>query len=153
MNSLAIVIPYFKLKFFQHTLESLSRQTNMSFVVYIGNDGSPESPDRIISEYKKRMLINYSSFKDNLGSTSLVKHWHRCIEMINDEKYLMILGDDDVLDPECIEEFYKVINLIEKQNIKVLRYATRIIDVSGKPISNEHYCVQYESSLKFFIKW
>jgi len=143
MNSLAIVIPYFKLKFFQHTLESLSRQTNMSFVVYIGNDGSPESPDRIISEYKKRMLINYSSFKDNLGSTSLVKHWHRCIEMINDEKYLMILGDDDVLDPECIEEFYKVINLIEKQNIKVLRYATRIIDVSGKPISNEHYCVQY----------
>ncbi|WP_167597904.1 glycosyltransferase [Leeuwenhoekiella sp. ZYFB001] len=152
MNSLAIVIPYYKLKFFRHTLESLASQSNKSFTVYIGNDGSPENPDCIISEYQSRISINYTDFKNNVGSTSLVNHWRRCISMVNDEKYLMILGDDDILDPDCIQEFYKVVDLIEKQNIKVLRYATRVIDVLGKPIGKEHYCVQYESSLEFFIK-
>lgn len=152
MNSLAIVIPYYKLKFFRHTLESLASQSNKSFTVYIGNDGSPENPDCIISEYQNRISINYTDFENNVGSTSLVKHWRRCIAMVNDEKYLMILGDDDVLDPNCIQQFYKVVDLIEAKNIRVVRYATRIIDESGIPIGKIHFTNQYENSLTFFTR-
>ncbi|RXG12332.1 glycosyltransferase family 2 protein [Leeuwenhoekiella aestuarii] len=152
MNSLAVVIPYYKLKFFQHTLESLATQNNKSFTVYIGNDGSPENPIDTISIYNNRLSIKYAYFKNNLGNISLVEHWRRCIAMVNEEKYLMILGDDDVLEPDCIQEFYNIVDLIERENIHVVRYATRVIDASGISIRDIHYNTQYENSLTFFIK-
>jgi len=39
---LAIVVPYYKLTFFEETLKSLKSQTNKKFKVYIGDDASPE---------------------------------------------------------------------------------------------------------------
>ena len=42
---LAIVIPYYKLTFFEATLQSLADQTDKRFMVYIGDDASLESPD------------------------------------------------------------------------------------------------------------
>ena len=41
---LAIIIPYFKLLFFEETLQSLAIQTDKRFKVYIGDDASPEDP-------------------------------------------------------------------------------------------------------------
>lgn len=40
---LAIIIPYYKLRFFEATLESLANQTDKRFKVYIGDDASPEN--------------------------------------------------------------------------------------------------------------
>ncbi len=34
---LAIVIPYYKLTFFEYTLQSLAKQTNQRFKVYVVN--------------------------------------------------------------------------------------------------------------------
>lgn len=39
---LAIVIPYYKLTFFEETLQSLANQSDKRFKVYIGDDASPE---------------------------------------------------------------------------------------------------------------
>ena len=43
-SMLAIIIPYFKLTFFEETLKSLASQTSKRFKVYIGDDASPEGP-------------------------------------------------------------------------------------------------------------
>lgn len=40
---LAIVIPYYKITFFEDTLESLAHQTDKRFKVYIGDDASPKN--------------------------------------------------------------------------------------------------------------
>ncbi|MAW96663.1 MULTISPECIES: glycosyltransferase [unclassified Leeuwenhoekiella] len=152
MSQLAIVIPYFKIRFFRETLSSLASQTNLSFNVYIGNDCSSENPESLIAEFKKELSISYKAFPKNLGSTDLVSQWSRCIAMTRSEKYIMILGDDDLLGPNCVEQFYQRISLIEEKEIKVFRFATQIIDASGQQIGEAHKGHEYENALDFFMR-
>jgi hypothetical protein len=49
---LAIVILYYKLTFFDATLQSLASQTNQRFMVYIGDDVSPQYPVLLLEKYK-----------------------------------------------------------------------------------------------------
>ena len=104
--NLAIVIPYYKINFFEKTLSSLAQQTDKRFRVYIGDDASPDSPEKLLEKYQGKFNFTYKKFNDNLGSISLVKQWERCIDMMKDEEWLMILGDDDVLDTNVVEQFY-----------------------------------------------
>ncbi|OOV29296.1 hypothetical protein BXU11_05095 [Flavobacterium sp. LM5] len=94
---LAIIIPYYKLTFFEATLQSLAAQTCQDFKVYIGDDASPENPAMLLEKYKGKFDFVYHRFATNLGGTSLTKQWERCITLSGNEEWLMILGDDDVL--------------------------------------------------------
>jgi glycosyltransferase involved in cell wall biosynthesis len=126
-QKVAIVIPYYKNKFFDETLQSLSKQSDKNFTVYIGDDGSPECPTELISRYQNQLRINYKRFDENLGRTSLVSHWHRCLDMMADEEWVMILGDDDFLNPNCVEELLKAIGSSDGAT-SVYRFATEVID-------------------------
>ena len=64
MNQLAIIIPYYKIDFFEETLQSVAAQTNKNFTLYIGNDASPNSPLPLIQKYFK-MLIRMKREKDS----------------------------------------------------------------------------------------
>ena len=103
---LAIIIPYYKITFFEATLQSLLSQTDNRFKVYIGDDASIESPLVLLEKYQNRIDFNYNRFQVNYGSFSLVKQWNRCLEMINDEEWVMFLGDDDVLQNNVVSEFF-----------------------------------------------
>lgn len=131
---LAIVIPYYNYEFFKETLDSLANQTNKNFKVYIGDDASTNNPLELINNYKEKINLEYKRFSTNLGGTSLVKQWDRCIEMINNEPWIQILGDDDVLDYNSVATFYENLNSINLQNINVVRYASRYIDEKGNPL-------------------
>lgn len=103
---LAIVIPFFNQEFFEETLYSLANQTNKDFTVYIGDDASPFEPAVLIDKFRSSLKIEYKKFEKNLGGTSLVQHWKRCINLTSDEKWLMILGDDDKLEKGLVESWY-----------------------------------------------
>ncbi|MFQ6601623.1 glycosyltransferase family A protein [Flavobacterium sp. C3NV] len=121
---LAIVIPYYKLFFFEETLKSLSSQTDKRFKVYIGNDASPENPSLLLEKYTGKFDFSYQSFQNNLGSISLSQHWDRCIAFTGDEKWIMILGDDDYLDKNIVKLWYE--NFDEFNNkTHIVRYATK----------------------------
>ncbi|UJH92516.1 glycosyltransferase family 2 protein [Antarcticibacterium sp. 1MA-6-2] len=68
---LAIVIPYYKINFFEECLQSLANQTSKNFRVYIGDDASPDDPSGIVSEYNKQLTLKIKRFKENLGGKSL----------------------------------------------------------------------------------
>jgi glycosyltransferase involved in cell wall biosynthesis len=125
---LAIVIPYYKLSFFEKTLESLAVQTDKRFNVYVGNDASPENPEAVLNKYNAEFSFQYKAFETNLGSISLVKQWERCLEMIQDEEWIMILGDDDTLEPNVVASFYENLNHIQNEKSNVVRFATQIIN-------------------------
>ena len=133
---LAIVIPYFKRDFFEETLSSLTSQTNKQFHVYIGNDSSPDDPEEIINKYRESLEITYKSFDRNLGRVDLTAQWDRCINMIKDESWIMILGDDDRLSPEVVSSFYRCNKDIE-ENSKLVRFASKILFSDGS--SSEVY--------------
>jgi hypothetical protein len=135
---LAIVIPYYKLTFFEETLLSLSNQTDKRFKVYIGDDASPEGPNELIDKCKNHFNIVYKKFDENLGAISLTKQWERCIALSANEEWIMILGDDDVLGDNVVEEFHKNLPEINTYMCKVIRIATKIIDSDGDPISDKY---------------
>ena len=121
---LAIVIPYYKINYFEETLQSLSNQTDKRFKVYIGNDNSNDDPIPIIEKYKQHLDLKYKKFDDNLGSISLVQQWNRCLDLLENEEWVMILGDDDFLSPTVVQSFYdNHQEFSEKSN--VIRFATR----------------------------
>ena len=149
---LAIVIPYFKLTFFEETLLCLANQTNKNFKVYIGNDASPESPLFLIEKFKDKFDFVYYEFETNLGGVSLVQQWNRCIAKVEEEEWLMILGDDDVLDENVVEEFYKNILEINHERMDVIRYATVVINEKGETISKVHVHPKFETTPDFLMR-
>ena len=149
---LAIVIPYFKFQFLTATLESLQGQTNQNFSVYIGDDGSPETPIDVVNKYEQHLQMFYYRFNNNLGGKSLVAHWERCIDMVNEEKWLILLGDDDVLGSRCVEEFYNYIEEIENKEVSVVRFSSALIDTYGKLTSEVFTHPKIENSKDFFFR-
>lgn len=149
---LAIVIPYYKINFFESTLLSLVDQTDQRFKVYIGDDASQESPLVLLEKYKGQFDFSYHRFEDNLGGTSLVRQWDRCIALSDGEEWLMILGDDDSLSTTCIEDFYLNLDEINRNNCRVIRYASIVNDVVQRKQSPFYRHPKFENATDFFYK-
>jgi len=132
---IAIVIPYYNYRFFSQTLESLAFQTDKRFNVYIGDDCSPDDPGKIISKFETLITIKYKRFEYNLGQHSLSEHWNRCVALINNESWIMVLGDDDIIHNNVIENFYKNINQIQLCGSTLIRLSTIVIDENNQVIS------------------
>lgn len=55
MKKLAIIIPAYKPRFLQETLDSIAKQNSHEFTVYIGDDASPYPLKTIVDHYKKQV--------------------------------------------------------------------------------------------------
>lgn len=143
-NLLAIIIPFYKLAFFEATLASLQNQTNKEFSVYIGDDASPEDCTFLLEKYKGKFDFKYHRFETNLGGKSLTQQWERCIALANDEEWFMILGDDDYLGENVVEEFYKYQEIIQQESINVIKLNSVIVD--------EHNKIKFEKKPEPLIK-
>ncbi|MGL2988099.1 glycosyltransferase family 2 protein [Flavobacterium sp. RSSA_27] len=131
----AIIIPYYKRTFFKATLQSLAAQTCHNFKVYIGDDASPEDPKDLLEQFQGKFEFVYHRFESNLGGISLTQQWERCIALSENEPWLMILGDDDVLGENVVAEFYENLPEIDEMGSNVVRFATQVINGEGKAIS------------------
>lgn len=106
-KQLAIIIPAYKDSFLRQALDSIAAQTCQDFTLYIGDDCSPYNIGAIVNEYKDKIDLIYKRFDTNLGGKDLVAQWERCIEMSKEEPYIWLFSDDDVMEPRCVEDFYK----------------------------------------------
>lgn len=149
---LAIVIPYYKLTFFEETLESLVLQTDQNFKVYIGDDASPQNPTSLLEKYNSKLNFSYYKFETNLGGISLVKQWERCMKLAGDEEWMMILGDDDVLENNCIAAFYQNLEEIEKGKISTVRFASKVINEKGEFLSEKFSHPKIEEATDFLFR-
>lgn len=108
-NKLAIVIPAYKATFLAAALDSIAAQTCQDFTLYIGDDCSPHQLGEIVDRYRNKFNLVYKRFDTNLGGKDLVAQWERCIDMNQGEEWIWLFSDDDVMEPQCVEEFYKTI--------------------------------------------
>ena len=151
MVKIAIIIPFFKINFFEKTLASLAQQIDKRFHVYIGDDASPNAPDELLKKYEGQFNYTYKRFNDNLGGVSLVKQWERCLAMMQDEEWFMILGDDDVLGENVVETFYKNLPEIEK-TAHVVRFSSVLINEKDELISQEYHHPQLENAIESYCR-
>ena len=128
-NSLAIVIPAYKATFLSAALDSIAAQTSKDFTLYIGDDCSPYDLGAIVDRYRDRMDLVYHRFDTNLGGKDLVAQWERCVDLTQGEPWLWLFSDDDVMEANCVEEFYKVVKKHPAHNI--YHFDIKVIDAHG----------------------
>lgn len=146
---LAIVIPYYKSKYFGETMLSISRQTCKDFVLYIGDDASVDNPLDIIDEYKDKMKIVYHRFEDNLGSKNLVAQWERCIDLTADEEWIWLFSDDDKMQETCVQEFYDIINKYD--DVQIIRFSKKITNMMTGQMWHYQYAHVVTSFPEFLL--
>jgi glycosyltransferase involved in cell wall biosynthesis len=150
---LAIIIPYYKIRFFEATAQSLALQTDKRFKVYIGNDASKEDPSQLLEKYQHQFDFEYKYYNTNLGSVSLTQQWERCLTQVQEEEWVMLLGDDDVLNTNCVASFYENKDeIIKKNEINVIRFATVVIDQNDLPLSGIYKHPELERSTDFLMR-
>lgn len=151
MKILAVVIPYYKRTFFRETLESLASQTDQRFTVYIGDDASSENPEELLKEFEGKFNFVYKKFEENLGRISLTKQWDRCIEMMQGEEWFMILGDDDYLGKNVVEEYYRNLEIAEIKIISVIKMNSAIVNEKGTVLLEKKPEPLIKSSVEHFF--
>lgn len=147
---IAIVIPAYKRDFLKETLASIASQTNKNFHLYIGDDNSPEPIREIVELYQDKVPLTYVRFNENLGAKSLIKQWERCIELSNDEPYIWLFSDDDIMPPDAVERFFKTIENNKHENY-LYRFNLKAIDRNNNPVYRYKAKPTLETNYKFAI--
>ena len=127
---LAIIVPAYKSAFLREALESILRQTDGRFRVYVGDDASPELVGNIVRGFGLGAdKLVYHRFAENLGGTSLVRQWERCIRL-STEPWVWLFSDDDVMDPGCVAAFYRELGG-DDDLFDLCRFNTNLLDGEG----------------------
>ncbi|UMQ40261.1 glycosyltransferase [Chryseobacterium sp. Y16C] len=151
MKKLAIIIPYYKIDFFEETIKSVAVQNNRNFVLYIGNDASPDNPLPIIEKYASDFSYHYFDYTENLGGKNLALQWERILDNVQEE-WFQILGDDDVIADNFVEEFYKKLPYIEEKSASVVKFSHQWIDEDNQLIKDFEYPFSEITPQDFFLQ-
>ena len=139
----SILIPAYKSKFLKECIDSCLRQTIKEFEIIIVNDASPENLDEIVEQYNDRR-IHYYINKTNCGSVNVVDNWNKCLSYASGD-YVICMGDDDKLLPNCLEEYAKLID--QYTGIGLLHGWTEIIDENSVPFLMTTHRGLHESAM------
>lgn len=123
-------IPAFKVRYIEQAISSVLNQSFQDFEIIIINDCSPGNIDEIVNSYNDKRIKYYKN-NINVGAENPVLNWNKCLENANSE-FFVLLGDDDVLERNYLEEFN---NLIRKYpTLDVFHCRSVIIDENSVPI-------------------
>jgi hypothetical protein len=150
-NKLAIVIPYYKIDFFEETLNSLKQQTDNRYTLYIGNDASPNDPLPLIEKYFAEGDYHYFDYKVNLGGKNLALQWERILENVTQD-WVQILGDDDLIEKNFVKEFYQIIETTKNDEFSIIKCGFVWVDDQMNIIENNVYDFNMISPISLFIK-
>ena len=130
MKKLAIIIPAYKPRFLQETLDSIAKQNSHEFTVYIGDDASPYPLKPIVDHYKNKFDIIYHRFEQNMGKKDLPGHWERCI-LLSEEELIWLFSDDDLMPFDGVA---RVIQASQKYSDekRIFRFPLEVVDEYGK---------------------
>lgn len=126
----SICIPAYKAKFLRDCIDSILNQSLKNFELIILNDLSPEPVEEIVKSYAD-VRIRYFKNSKNVGALNLVDNWNKCLEIATGE-FIVIMGDDDKLEPNYLEEFENLI--VSYPTLDVYHCRSKIIDDNGGDI-------------------
>lgn len=123
----SIAIPAYKGKFLRTAIESCLLQTYQEYEIVVVDDASPERLDEIVGSFADER-VRYFRNEKNCGALNVVDNWNICLSYCTGD-YVICMGDDDRLLPNCLTEYAA---LIEKfPDLNVYHAWTEIIDENG----------------------
>lgn len=103
----SVTIPAYKSSFLKECIDSVLSQTYKNYELIIVDDASPQNLDSIICNYSDSP-IRYFKNKKGFGAENVVGNWNKCLEYAKGD-YIICMGDDDRLLPNCLEEYTRLI--------------------------------------------
>ena len=138
-----IAIPAYKKAFLYEAIESCMLQTYNNFEIVIVNDASPEDLAEIVGKFVDPRIRYYRNEK-NYGAINVVDNWNICLSYANGD-YIICMGDDDKLLPNCLEEYAKLIK--KYPGLGVYHAWTEIIDAESNFCALQPQRPEYESAM------
>jgi glycosyltransferase involved in cell wall biosynthesis len=140
-SQLAVIVPAFRTRYLERSLQSIVAQTDKRFNLYVFDDASPEPIESMVRKFQDRLPLSYHRFAENLGGRSLPQHWDRCVEHIS-ERWVWLFSDDDEMEPTCVEALWREI-VTTDGGFDLYRFNSRCIDKQSQVIAvNEPYPVE-----------
>ena len=140
----SVTIPAYKSQYLQNAIESVVSQTYADWELIIVDDCSPEDLRSIVEPFLNDQRIRYYRNEKNCGAVNLVDNWNICLGYCTGD-YVICIGDDDRLLPECLNEYRKVIE--KYPNLNVYHAWTEIINEQGEVIDLQEPRPEWESML------
>lgn len=123
----SITIPAYKQKYLYEAIESCLAQTYKDFELIIVDDASPEDLKSVVDRCQDSRIRYYRNEK-NCGALHVVDNWNICLGYTKGD-YVICMGDDDRLLPNCLEEYSKLID--KYPDLDIYHGMTEIIDENG----------------------
>jgi len=136
-----IAIPCYKAAFLDQAVRSCLSQTYREFEIIIVNDASPEDIDSIIYQFDDHRIRYYKNTNNN-GALNVVDTWNQCLEYARGE-YILCMGDDDILLPNCLEDYFALIQKIPELDVYHTR--TQIINEESLVVRLQEPRPEWES--------
>lgn len=127
----SILIPAYKAQFLKECIDSILAQTYKEFELIIVNDASPEDLNFIVNQYNDNRIRYYVN-KTNCGAINVVDNWNICLGYALGD-YVICMGDDDKLLPNCLEGYNKLME--QYPNLGLYHAWTEIIDENSNVVA------------------
>lgn len=127
----SVTVPAYKAQFLGECIDSILAQTYKNFEVIIVNDASPQDLDSIVKRYDDPRIRYYKN-KVGFGAEHVVGNWNKCLEYATGD-YVICMGDDDKLLPNCLEDYVKLIKMFP--NLSIYHGMTEIINEKSETAS------------------
>ena len=139
----SVLIPAYKKTFILKAIESVLKQTFTDFELIIVNDHSPEDIKSIVELFTDNRIKYYEN-EFNCGALNVVDNWNICLSYAQGD-YVVLMGDDDEMECNYLEEFSKLIEKMPRCNVYHCR--TIQIDENSNIIGITQSWPEWESVL------
>ena len=137
----SITIPAYKSQFLHECIESVLMQTYEDFELVIVDDNSPYHLEKIVGGFNDSRIRYYRNEK-GFGGLHVVGNWNKCLEYAQGE-YIICMGDDDRLLPNCLIDYAELIN--KYPGLDIYHARTEMIDENRQVIDMQIPFPEYES--------
>ena len=141
-NLFSILVPAYKSAYLRECIDSIMVQTYKNFELIIVDDASPENLKAIVDKYDDSRIRYYRN-ETNVGAVDVVDNWNKCLGYATGD-YVICMGDDDRLLPNCIEEYDKLIT--KYPGLGVYHAWTEIIDENSEFLDVSSARPEFESA-------
>lgn len=145
----SVAIPAFKPRFFREAVESVLAQSYADWELVIVDDASPDDLRAIAEPFLADDRVRFYRNDANFGAVNVVDNWNRCLEYCTGD-YIICMGDDDRLLPNCLEHICAAIELSPDYGLYHTR--TQIISESGSVVETLRERPERESSLEMICE-
>ena len=131
MQKISVIVPvYNKEAYLERCLNSIIKQTYSNTEIILVNDGSTDTSQHIIDNYKKKYPKLIKAFKTQNHGVASARNFG--IEKVTGD-YFLFVDADDYIEQDLIQ---KLINIIEKQEVDIIKYKLKAIKDNAEEMSD-----------------